>query len=550
MKTARHSPPHPSSPLHPGMTVEGNTMRVSEVLARTLTRSLRPAVPAWERFSRPPQGHEAIRRAQARALAQLVRRLQPTAVGQRFLRKLDSRDAGLVARFQHLVPVMQYADLQPLIERSGTGERDVLFPGVAAARAQTSGTTRDAQAGERYIPLGEDLLAHHRRGGSASLARALDASPEILRGRMLMLGGCAMLDRSGPVPTGDLSGIIANRIPWWIADAYEPGLEIAREPVWERRLGRIAERCRSRDIRLVSGIPAWVLMLFQEQARIAGVQRVQDVWPNLRMLIHGGHSVEPFVPALLDHLSPDTRMLEVYPASEAFIAIGRTPWRLGDRQPSELELLSDHGTFLEFASDDGRVHGAHDLEPGALYRVLVTTPGGLLRYQIGDLVRGVGPGLVRFAGRIKTRLSVFGEHVEGDALTAAIAHAAQRTNAVVAHYHVAPRLPTAGDPRGCHEWLVEFDRLPVSPGGFITAIDDHLSQHVIDYVAHRDGGQLTAPHLFALPTGTFHRYLAAKGHLGGQHKVPQAWPDRTIAEALLAFARGGAEERRSGPPPG
>ena len=152
-------------------------------------------------------------------------------------------------------------------------------------------------------------------------------------------------------------------------------------------------------------------------------------------------------------------------------------------------------------------------------------------------VRAVGPGVVRFAGRIKTRISVFGEHVEGDALAAALAHAARATGSAVAHYHVAPLLPSPAKPQGAHEWFVEFAVKPNDLKAFAAALDGHLHASVLDYAAHRDGGQLLAPVLSALPIGSFHAYLAAKGHLGGQHKVPQAWPDRTIAESLSKFSQ-------------
>jgi hypothetical protein len=254
-------------------------------------------------------------------------------------------------------------------------------------------------------------------------------------------------------------------------------------------------------------------------------------------MIHGGHAVEPFIPTLLRHLDGGVLMQEVYPASEAFIAIGSAPWRLGDGIPAPLELLTDHGVVLEFATDDDRIVGAHELSAGGIYRVLVTTPAGLLRYQVGDLVRAEGPGRVRFAGRVATRLSVFGEHVEGFALAAALQAASSATKAEVSHYHVAPILPVAGESRGAHEWWIEFAAPPNDAAIFTSIIDRTLCRDVLDYAAHRDGGQLLPPRLRPVAHGTFHAYLAAKGHLGGQHKVPQAWPDRTIADQLASISR-------------
>jgi hypothetical protein len=289
----------------------------------------------------------------------------------------------------------------------------------------------------------------------------------------------------------------------------------------------------------VSGIPAWCLMLFERLCRRRDLSRARIAWPNLNGFIHGGHAITPFIPSLREHLAPDTWLMEVYPASEAFIAVGSRPWRLDEHQAPPLDLLADHGVYLEFAPQDGGdAVGADGIEDGRIYRVLVTTPAGLIRYQIGDLVEGVAPGCIRVAGRIKTRISVFGEHVEGVHLDRALAAACAATRSEVVYYHVAPFIPETGGATGGHEWLIEFIRAPepAERRTFTDTIDHHLRTHVMDYDAHRAGGQLLAPRLTILPRGTVHQSLAAQGKLGGQHKLPQAWKDRTIADRLLVAA--------------
>ena len=486
-----------------------------------------------------PASIQASNACQAGILRHLLLNLGPLPVGRAFGVDQLGPDA-TAAAFRAQVPVTRYADYEALFARVARGEADVLFPGVAAALAQTSGTTSSAAAGERFIPQSEGLLEHHLAGGSESLARLLSASGlRLMAGKLMMLGGSTGLTPNPQgVPFGDLSGIIADRVPIWLRPWHEPGGGIAFEANWPRKLARITARCARQDIRLVSGIPAWMLMLFAHLEAARGLP-LHQLWPGLRGCIHGGHAIEPFITRLQSHLRPETMMVEVYPASEAFIAVGR-PWRLGDAAPAALDLLTNHGVFLEFlpegAPDDTAV-GAGELAPGQVYRVLLTTPAGLLRYELGDLVRAEGPGQVRFAGRIKTRISVFGEHVEGHCLAEALAGACTDTGATVANYHVAPVLPGPQDARGRHEWWVEFAHGPTDPAAFTSAIDTRLKLAVMDYAAHRDGGQLLAPSLVDLPPGTFDRYLAAKGKLGGQHKIPQAWPDRTIADDLALHLR-------------
>jgi hypothetical protein len=512
----------------------------------------RLALPAWVRATAPPRSAAAIAEAQAGIRARLVARGAKRAVGRRMRLPLVAASSDPARAFRRLVPITEYADYADLIERTADGERGLLFPGRALALAQTSGTTRAADSGERWIPQAAALLRHHRRGGATALARALqEAGPELLDGRLLMLGGSTRLDHARAVPSGDLSGIAASRVPAWLCSRQEPPQTIAALPNWDTRLAAIVARCAGMDVRLLAGIPSWMLVLLREIAQQRGVSRADRAWPGLRMVIHGGHAIEPMVEALRGHLADDQGMLEVYPASEAFIAVGERTWRLGEGAPPPLELLTDHGVYLEFCPEGGDgadAVGAEALEPGGVYRVLVTTPGGLVRYQIGDLVRAEGPGRVRFAGRIRARISVFGEHVEGIELARAIAGASTDRAAAVAHYHVAPILPTIAEPRGAHQWLIEFERAPDDLGAFAAALDGHLRRQVLDYDAHRrDDGQLLPPSVVALPRGCFAAYLASRGRCDAQRKVPQAWPDRTIADHLLAAAARSEPDQRGTP---
>jgi hypothetical protein len=508
------------------------------------TLAARLVAPFITRHGRWRTGAAAIAADQRRILDRLLGRLAPTRLGRELGLGAIRAAADPVAAFRRRVPLRLYPDHQALLERVWRGEPDSLFPGRAVALAQTSGTT-SAGAGERFIPQSRDLLAHHRAGGLASLGRVLAATgPAPLAGRMLMLGGSTALEPNPHgIPTGDLSGIVVSLIPPWLAGSYEPGRDIALEPAWERKLARMTERCAARDIRLVSGIGSWQLRLFGEVCRARGVERIREAWPGLRAVIHGGHAIDPLVPRFAHHLDPATWMFEVYPASEAFIAMGSRPWRLDEGGPPDLELLTAHGIYLEFHPDDRAEDdieatvGADRLEDGRMYRVVLTTPGGLVRYQPGDLALGCGPGRIRFGGRVRTRISVFGEHVEGHALAAALADACRSTGAEVEHYHVAPLLPGTGDGRGAHEWWIEFHRQPGDQAAFTTALDRHLCASVLDYAAHRAGDcQLRGPVLRPVPRGTFERWLAGNGGAGGQRKVPQAWNDRRIAEQLAQAA--------------
>lgn len=505
------------------------------MISRAVSRGIRWRAPT------APRLREDILRDQSRTLSRILRSMSSTSWGRTLGLQNLSRFQGedLLRAFRQQIPLHRYGDISHQIDRIAQGERDVLFPGRAKALAQTSGTTSTEGAGERWIPQNRALLEHHALGATSALSRLLESSgPQALAGRLLMLGGSTALERNeAGIPVGDLSGITVDRIPWFLEGLYEPGRKLALESIWSRKVERIAERLSDRNVSLVSGIPSWCLVLFETICQRRKVRRLAEAWPGLRAMIHGGVSIDPYLPLLREHLPPECLLLEVYPASEAFIAIGSRAWLPREQHPPDLDLLLNHGIYLEFLpeseTDPTRAVDARYLEEGGLYKVLTTTPGGLLRYEIGDLVEGRQNGRIRFAGRLRTRLSVFGEHVEGTHLSEALASASLATDSVVREWHVAPVLPTPGNPRGAHEWWIEFDRLPRDLSVLAECLDDHLRKTVLDYDAHRSGDtQLLSPRVRAVAPGTFHRALASLGKLGGQHKVPSAWPDRTWADRL------------------
>jgi hypothetical protein len=279
--------------------------------------------PILARSDRQPPNQSAMVAAQRRILLRLVQRHKHLAFTQPFA--FDRLPLGDDVRqaFAQQVPITTYNDYVAAIERVAAGEKNVLFPGAALALAQTSGTTSEAHAGERYIPHNKPLLTHHAQGGSAAFSRLITATgSHLFGGQSLMLGGSTTLTPNAHgIAVGDLSGIMAAQIPRWLRPFYAPGLDIALEPNWEKKLDRIVERYGQADIRLVTGIPSWCLMLFERLAHARGVTRACDAWPFLNGFIHGGHAINALLPSLRSHLAPDTWMMEVYPASEAFIAI-------------------------------------------------------------------------------------------------------------------------------------------------------------------------------------------------------------------------------------
>jgi len=444
-----------------------------------------------------------------------------------------------------------YEDFAPFIERMKRGEADVLHRGRCGHFAVSSGTTAGAS---KWLPVNRPMLDHFREAGLDSLCfYALRAGRgSVFAGRHLFLGGSTALTAlpgtTPPIHFGDLSGITALNLPGWAERLlYEPGTEIAQISDWPAKLAAITARTWQKNITLLAGIPSWLLVLAAAlRARSAEEtgrtpETLRELWPNLECLVHGGVPVAPFADELRATLGPGVSFHEVYPASEGFIAAQ-------DADPAAgLRLLADRGIFYEFipledydednlGTTDARCVPLAGVRAGVDYVLLLTSPAGLVRYVIGDVVRFVSqtPPRLLYVGRTKLQLSAFGEHVIERELTEALAAVCRKHQRVIVNFHVAPLFPepAAGRPVGRHEWWIELQTTAGLPNEFAADLDRDLSARNDDYAGKRGGRGLDLPLLRLVPAGFFERWLKQAGRWGGQNKTPRCRSDRQVADQL------------------
>jgi hypothetical protein len=502
--------------------------RLDRPLAWLADRRLRQLEAAW----RDPLA------VQERALRGLVRRARDTVWGRRH----GFREIRTVGDYQRHSPVTTYLDLRSLVERAIGGERDVLWPGRPAEYCKTSGTT----AGDKYIPVTREAFLAHRRGGVDALLMAFRRAGRAtqLDGPMLFLGGSTRTEPLGRhAEVGDLSGLAVRRLPVWIRTRYAPGPKVAAIPAWERRLVATARRVRHLDVRLISGMPSWMLVLFERIRALAGNPELAlgRLWPNLAVFVHGGVRMDPYRAVFEAAVGRPIHYLEVYPASEGFVAM-----QVAAADPG-LTLMLDYGIFYEFVpagelgSPQPRRLTVADVRVGEPYAILLTSPAGLWSYVLGDTVRFVSldPPQLVITGRTRHFINAFGENVIVEEVERAAAEACARTGAELVEFTVAPVYPQGPAQLARHEWAVEFRARPSSLDGFARALDEGLQALNTDYRTKRAGSiGMAPPHVTSVAPGGFHRWLAARHQLGDQHKVPRASNHRDVIEAVLAAAVG------------
>lgn len=430
-------------------------------------------------------------------------------------------------RFARAVPAFDYDSFKPYVERMLRGERNVTAPGRVDSFARSSGTTSDRS---KYIPVTfSSIVENHTRGmrDVVSLYFEQNPSSRVLDGRILTLGGSCRMEEANLV--GDLSALLLRHTARWNSLLCSPMPDEALIADFDRKCETICRSCIRQDIRAFTGVPSWNLELMRRVVAYAGKSDLREVWPGLECFVHGGVSFAPYRRAFEELIPGPMRYMETYNASEGFFAIADDPAR------DDMLLMLDYGTFYEFRRGT-EIVPLEGVRAGETYAMLITSDNGLWRYEIGDTVTftSTDPYRIRFAGRTRQFLNVFGEEVIVDNAERALSEACRLTGARVEEYTVAPRFMTL-DRRGAHEWWVEFRREPDDRERFAELLDAGLRRINSDYDAKRST-TLDRLQLNAVAPGCFLQWMRR----AGKNKVPRMANDRRVAEEI-------AELRRSEP---
>lgn len=469
--------------------------------------------------------------AQREVLQHLITSAQYTEFG----RKYNFDKIFSIKEYKKAVPIHEYDDIKPYILKMMEGGENILWNTPVSWFAKSSGTTSDKS---KFIPISDESLADtHFKASKDVLTNYYKNFPEsdLLTGKSLVVGGSHQVHQvNDDIHYGDLSAVLMQNTPFWGHWIRTPELSVALLDEWENKIEKLAQTTINENVTSLAGVPTWTIVLIKRILEISGKQYLKDVWPNLELYIHGGVSFVPYREQLHRLVGKPINYLEIYNASEGFIA--------GQDKPDEegLLLYTDHGIFYEFmpADEYGKEEpgtiGLKDVELNKNYALIITTNGGLWRYLIGDTIQFTSrhPYKIKVSGRLKHYINAFGEEIIVDNSDHAIAIASEKTGAIVTDYTAAP-VYFSDDSNGAHEWLIEFDKEPGDLGTFTFELDNALKSINSDYEAKRHKNiALRMPLVNVAKKGTFNEWLRSKGKLGGQHKVPRLSNERVFLEEI------------------
>jgi hypothetical protein len=203
--------------------------------------------------------------------------------------------------------------------------------------------------------------------------------------------------------------------------------------------------------------------------------------------------------------------------------------------------MLDYGIYYEFIpflpnnTFGNKTILLHEVKLNVDYAMVISTNGGLWRYQIGDTIQFtcLNPFRFKIVGRTKHYINAFGEELMIDNAEQALLVACEKTEATIIEYTAAP-VYFEGNESGSHQWLIEFDKRPNDIEFFAELLDNSLKNLNSDYEAKRYSDMILKPPVIVEAiNGTFFNWLKSKNKLGGQFKVPRLSNERIIIDEIL-----------------
>jgi hypothetical protein len=473
-------------------------------------------------------------RHQHRVLRNLLTKAEDTAFGREynFTEILDSKN--IEQKFKQNTPVFDYNSMHDKWwHRCLKEEEDVCWPGKIQYFALSSGTSDSAS---KHIPVTNAMIRALKRASIRhiiTLGRYELPSTFFTKG-ILWLGGSTDLNQHGGYFEGDVSGISARRVPIWFQRYYKPGNKISKVKDWNVKLEEITLQAKNWDIGIITGVPAWIQLLLEKVIKHYNVKTIHDIWPNLHVYAHGGVSFEPYRTSFSKFFAKPIHYIEMYPASEGFIAFQAEP------DTKSMKLILNNGIFYEFVPfneenfdangeirENAQTLLINEIKTDVDYALLISTCAGAWRYLLGDVIRFTESQKceIVISGRTKHFLSLVGEHLSVDNMNTAISRLSEESGLDIREFTVSG-LPFEGT--FAHQWYLGIDA-QADEEKLKVRLDTILKELNDDYAVER-GSALKDIFIETVPVEKFYGYMNSKGKLGGQNKFPRVLKSAQLDE--------------------
>jgi hypothetical protein len=438
--------------------------------------------------------------------------------------------------YQKRVPIHDYERFLPWIKKVIEGEKSILWPGKPLYLATTSGTT----SGEKFIPVTKDSLRKGMKSTVLCTATYLEETnnTEPLQKKMVILSANPTLKNDKVIPYGKITGIFNNHIPNFMKKQRLPSIKTNCIADWEEKITKTAEETIGQDVGMVGGFPAWIIRYFEHVLERTGKKTIAEVFPNLQVITHGGVAYPPYRKRMESLIGKPFHRLEVFSASEGFIAFQDSQHADDLLLVPNAEIFYEFVPLIDWGSPSATRIPLSQVEINIPYAMVITTMAGLWAYDLGDTITftSLSPYRLKVSGRVKHFISNSGEHLISEQVEKALSLALDKYQIQVKDFSVAPLIENKeGGNR--HEWLIEFDTEPSSLTDFSFDLHQNLKNLSDNYTMLVETGILSPPKVSPLKTNAFVEYMKSINKMTHQNKVPRLMNNRDLADAMKPWIK-------------
>lgn len=479
--------------------------------------------------------NKSIKEKQQETLKNLIIQAQHTSFGKRY--KFDElihyKNLGLA--FSRNIPVFNYNSLyHNWLYRTIKGEPDVLWPGNPKYFALSSGTTGSES---KRIPVTADMLESFKSAGVQQLMglNNFNLSTEFFEKDVLMLGSSSDLKTNKlGFKEGEISGITTSNLPEWFNNYYKPGNEISSENDWDRKIELIANKASQWDVGMISGIPSWIELMLKKVIEVNNLSNIHDIWPNLEVYTSGGVPFDTYEESFKNLFGKKVNIIDTYLASEGYIATQVRP----DSDDRSMQLNYDADIYFEFIpfredyfDENGlpnkraKVVNLSRVALNQEYVLLISTPAGLWRYMIGDVVKftNIERAEIKITGRTKFFLNKVGSQLSQKKMDEAILELSQKLKTEIKEYTVSA---LKADEDYKHVWHIGVRDENIDENDLAKELDLILKSKNKNYKVARSKA-LKEIEVKAINPDLFIQWQERRKQKGGQMKMEKVMNDTT-----------------------
>lgn len=457
--------------------------------------------------------------------------LKKSLTGTRLYKDLRLAHINSYEEFVTHVPVYGYDEYAPYVDMIAAGHKNILFKDEVEYFGLSSGTSgKDS----KRVPYNESMIQMFLKSQKriASRLSALEPDINFLKVGRLTFGSDPYLYSQNGFKFGYISGILNTRVPKALAKNTFPSAEVLAISNWDRKIDMLIQESLEQDIHVVSGIPTYIISIFEAVLQKTGKSHINEIWPNLKVFIYAATPIKQYQERIDRLIGHELNYYGVYAATEAAIGLPYGKFKRGrQRYLLNPDLLY---SFTPVVGEKKNL-GLHEIEAGVDYFINVGCQNGLIHYSMKDVITFdeiEGDLVFEFVGRKSTGMNLAAEKVSDDNILDCYVAVKNSSNVDLRHFFLSPVM---SEGKTSYLWTLftSAAQTDINTESLAESFEREMQRQNGDYKDCRDVGVL-GPAQVCLKSANYLQKYFEQNRSRGQFKMKTTFE---TAEEYLNFMR-------------